>query len=56
MPRSSLYDRYQKAGSDYQAHRAECGQCTDAAHCPAGHPLYETWARLQDLYLKHFRR
>ncbi|MBB1260390.1 hypothetical protein H3147_16325, partial [Streptomyces sp. OF8] len=54
-PRPTLYTRYQEAGSAYRTHRAECARCTDTRHCPTGQPLYEAWARLQDLYLKQLR-
>ncbi|MEU2357936.1 hypothetical protein ABZ599_34005 [Streptomyces misionensis] len=55
MP-DDLYQRYQAAHRAYQTHAASCGDCTrNTPACPAGHRLFESFARLQDAYLNRLR-
>ncbi|MEU5372474.1 hypothetical protein ABZ362_26490 [Streptomyces sp. NPDC005951] len=51
-----LYTRYMEALSVWKDHAADCGTCTTTQPaCPAGDPLWERLARLQDAYLNHQR-
>ncbi|MFF5894099.1 hypothetical protein ACFY72_35820 [Streptomyces globisporus] len=55
MP-ADLYTRYMDALSVWTDHAADCGTCTTTQPaCPAGDPLWERLARLQDAYLNHQR-
>lgn len=50
-----LYQRYQTAHRAHQAHSTDCTRCTDRTRCPDGQRLYNTFARLQDVYLERQR-
>ncbi|MGI5359966.1 hypothetical protein ACQI4E_32360 [Streptomyces sp. CA-252508] len=47
----ALYDRYMKAAAASRAHGETCTRCSPDVRCGAGQRLYESFARLQDVYL-----
>ncbi|MEU4490081.1 hypothetical protein AB0H94_35290 [Streptomyces purpurascens] len=54
MP-DNLYERYQAAHRAQQTHTTACSTCTDRARCPEGTRLWESFERLQDVYLQRKR-
>jgi predicted aldo/keto reductase-like oxidoreductase len=50
-----LYTRYMKAYQANEQHKRSCTRCNPDAPCPAGAPLAERFARLQDAYLTRQR-
>ncbi|MGW0669794.1 hypothetical protein [Streptomyces sp. NPDC002746] len=51
----SLHTRYMAASDTWRTHRKGCKDCAAGCHCPAGAPLFEQFARLQNAYLTHLR-
>ncbi|GHA59151.1 hypothetical protein [Streptomyces purpurascens] len=54
MP-DNLYQRYQAAHRAHETHAADCTACTARARCPEGTRLWESFSRLQDVYLQRKR-
>ncbi|WP_217208883.1 hypothetical protein [Streptomyces sp. AC550_RSS872] len=47
----SLHARYMKADAARRAHGETCTRCSPDARCADGQRLYESFERLQDVYL-----
>ncbi|MFF9593852.1 hypothetical protein ACF1FX_32490 [Streptomyces sp. NPDC014646] len=55
MADGNLHARYRHASDVWRAHHRACEPCRSGQHCPAGAPLYQRFADLQDACLRQLR-
>lgn len=53
---NDLYQRYMAAARAHRGHERQCPSCSPQARCETGRRLYESFTRLQDVYLNRLRK